>query len=316
VKNILLLGGGGFIGSNLARFLKKQGHNVTIYDRNIKQKRFPGPFFFIEGDFFKENNLVELIRNQDVVVHLISSVIPASSTQHTEKAYSQDILKTLELIECCRDNGVKKIVFLSSGGTIYGRNYHSPITETSSTNPINHYGIMKLTIEKILLMHNNIYGMQNVILRVANPYGQGQNPSKKIGAVTVFLDMILNDKTIMIYGNGDIVRDYIEISDVVLALEAGIQSDISKYVEPVFNVGTGKGTSISELISLIESISGKKAKINYVEERGIDVKYNVLDTTKTSNILNFNPKIDIAQGIRSLLGKETFPSYGSLLKDE
>lgn len=180
--NILLLGGAGFIGVNLIKRLRQDRYNVTVYDRSLDSKVLPGSNLnLIEGDYLSENNFDRILENQDVIVHLISTVSPASSMQNISNSYKDDVVKTLELLELAKNKGIKRMVFISSGGTVYGNSPNSDLLhEDMESYPLNHYGIMKYTIEKILLMYNQLYNMENVILRVANPYGPGQNPQKKL----------------------------------------------------------------------------------------------------------------------------------------
>lgn len=303
--NILLLGGAGFIGANLTKRLCRDGYNVTVYDRFIESKFLPeGHYSTVEGEFLSESNFDLVLENQDVVIHLISTVSPSSSMDNIVKPYNDDVIKTLELLEKAKNKGVKKVIFLSSGGTIYGDSPDSDLLrEDMDAYPLNHYGVMKLTIEKILLLYNQLYNMDNVVLRVANPYGPGQNPMKKIGAVSVFLDNILNGKTLTLYGDGSTVRDYIEISDVCDAVICALKYQQVATIKPVFNVGTGVGTSIMDLIRMIEQITGIKAAINFEPMRSIDVKRNVLDPRRSREYLGFKYKINVNEGIRMLLIK-------------
>ncbi|WP_040952374.1 NAD-dependent epimerase/dehydratase family protein [Gorillibacterium massiliense] len=299
--NCLLLGGGGFIGLNLAEQLYRDGHKITIYDRNTKEKELPTKFSIIEGDFYNENNYDEIIKNHDIVIHLISSVFPSSSMDAGIEPYHQDITKMLELLDACRKAQLKRVIFLSSGGTVYGNSYERPIRETDLTDPINHYGILKLTLEKILLMYNQLYGMENLILRIANPYGKNQNPEKLIGAISVFLHRILHDEPITLFGGGQTIRDYIEISDVCNAIELALSYNYQTHTIPVFNIGTGTGTSVIQVIEELELLLRKKAVIRHVPERAIDVKYNVLDGSKSKTHLSFQAKVQVSDGIAQLV---------------
>lgn len=302
--NVLLIGGAGFIGTNLIFRLCQESYNITIYDRKFEEKQMPNNITnIIEGDFLTESRFGDIVKNQDVIIHLISTVSPSSSMLDSVSSYKNDVVKTIELLEKARDNNVKKVVFLSSGGTVYGDYPQLELlNEDLNSYPLNHYGIMKLTIEKVLLMFNQLHGMENVILRVANPYGPGQDPEKKIGAVSVFLDNILKRNSLTLYGDGSTVRDYIEVSDVCEAVLCAINYSPAKtLIHPVFNVGTGVGTSIIDIIRTIESLTGITAEINYENMRGIDVKKNVLDPRRSREYLNFGYKINLAEGIQILL---------------
>ncbi|MEK3663767.1 NAD-dependent epimerase/dehydratase family protein [Paenibacillus sp. FSL F4-0236] len=304
--NVFILGGAGFIGAHLTKKMCESNYNVTVYDRHITDKSLPDvEFNAIEGDFLTEERFDNLLENQDVVIHLISTVSPYSSMLNISDSYKNDVIKTLALLEAVKRKGIKKVIFLSSGGTVYGDfNEVDLLNEDSNSHPLNHYGIMKLTIEKILLMYNQLYDMNNIILRVANPYGPGQDPEKKIGAISVFLDTILTGNTITVWGDGSTVRDYIEISDVIEAIMSTVEYIHTEHsVKPIFNVGTGIGTSILEIIKQIEMITNVKAHVDYKSMRDIDVKRNVLDPRRAKEYLRFESKINVDQGIRKLLSE-------------
>ncbi|MBY0118888.1 NAD-dependent epimerase/dehydratase family protein [Paenibacillus xylanexedens] len=300
--NTIVFGGAGFIGAELIRKLCSTGTEVTLYDRNISQKRLPeGQYSLIEGDFFSETNFKTILEGKNTIIHLISSVTPSSSMENVMEPYSKDVIKTIELIEAAKEVGIKKIIFLSSGGTVYGEVNADLLNEMMPCYPLNHYGNMKLTLEKILLMYNKLFNMHNVILRVANPYGVGQTPDKKIGAISIFMHRILNNEPISIYGEGQIVRDYIEISDVCEAIIASLKYEPTQYdSDPIFNVGTGRGLSLLESIRLIEMVTGNDAIIKFHSERSYDVKKNVLDPIKAQKKLGFYSKVAVEEGIEML----------------
>ncbi|MDR3596097.1 NAD-dependent epimerase/dehydratase family protein [Clostridium sp.] len=306
-KKCILFGGAGFIGKNLALLLKAQGYDITIYDLYIK-KAFSSEdlqkFKIIEKDFFQDNELEKSITGNDVIIHLISSVNPAKSMIEPSKCYNNDLVKTIELLDVARKNNINKVVFISSGGTVYGNYEANSYSEEMPNNPINHYGIMKLAIEKIMLMYNQLYNMNNVILRVSNPYGKGQNPNNNLGAISVFTQKILNGNTIQIYGDGEIVRDYIYIDDVVNAIEKAINYKVHNDVMPIFNVGSGIGTTLNQLLRYISSILDKEYKVEYVKSRGIDVHRSVLNMEKSKSELEVEIKHSIKEGIASYIASK------------
>ncbi|MDD9266614.1 NAD-dependent epimerase/dehydratase family protein [Paenibacillus sp. GCM10023248] len=297
----LLFGGGGFIGANLIPSLIKEGHQITVYDRNLHKKHQIHGVNYIEGNFFEENNFIELLNGQDVVLHLISGSLPATSMNNIYSSYENDVLKTLQMVESSRSAGVKKIVFFSSGGTVYGNTSNSPVSEESQNYPINHYGISKLTIEKMLIMYNHLYGMDNIILRISNPYGLGQNIAKKVGAVSTFIDKILSRDEIIIFGKGDIIRDYIHVDDISAAVVMALQYQTKNGIEPIFNIGTGIGTGLLELVRKLEYNIGLEANISFQEKRNIDVSYNVLDISKAQREFGFHPKFSLDLGIKDII---------------
>ncbi|WP_252237127.1 NAD-dependent epimerase/dehydratase family protein [Clostridium sp. ZBS17] len=303
-KKCILFGGAGFIGKNLALSLKAQGYDITLYDLYIK-KAFSSEDLqkirTIEKDFFNDDDLEKSIAGNDVIIHLISSVNPAKSMIEPSKCYNNDLVKTIELLDAARKNNIKKVVFISSGGTVYGNHEANSYSEDMPNNPINHYGIMKLAIEKIMLMYNQLYNMNNVILRVSNPYGKGQNPNNNLGAISVFTQKILDGNTIQIYGDGEIVRDYIYIDDVVDSIEKAIMYKVNNDIVPIFNVGSGIGTTLNQLLTYISSILDKKYKVEYVSSRGIDVHRSVLNMEKSKRELGIEIKYDIKEGIQSYI---------------
>lgn len=299
MRNCLLIGGAGFIGTNLGVCLDKAGYEVTICDC-IDKKCLPNRISklkYLHIDYFDEAIDDEIIGQQDIIVLLISSVGPNSSMESPKQCYGKDIIRMLELLEQMRRCNVKKLVLISSGGTVYGNQTSDKLREDMNTIPINHYGIMKLTQEKILLMYNNLYGMNNVIFRLANPYGPGQRVSSGIGAVTVFLQSIMRGEVIHIYGEGKAIRDYIYIDDAVNMMQMFFDAEKEKCSVPVFNIGTGIGKSIIEVLETIESVAGKKTKTEFLSGRKIDVSRNVLDISKVCSVIGDYKCLTLEEGV-------------------
>lgn len=302
-KKCLLLGGAGFIGKNLALYLLEQGYELTVYDMSVTHAFMEEQLQqmkYYERELFKDEDLESVIEGQDVVIHLVSSINPATSMIHPERCYANDVAKTVEILEIMRKKNVNKMIFISSGGTVYGNIPKENYTEDMPLYPRNHYGITKATIEKIILMYNQIYKMDHVILRIANPYGRGQMSKKGVGAVTAFAEQILADEEISIWGDGSTVRDYIYIEDVV--------NMIGKFIEyhndsdnEVYNIGTGRGISLNELVALLEEKIGKKAKVVYEHNREIDAQRNVLNMDKTFGAIGNAIQYPIEKGISRYL---------------
>lgn len=302
-KKCLLLGGAGFIGKNLALYLLEQGYELTVYDMSVTHaftEEQLQQMKYYERELFKDEDLESVIEGQDVVIHLVSSINPATSMIQPERCYANDVAKTVEILEIMRKKNVNKMIFISSGGTVYGNIPKENYTEDMPLYPRNHYGITKATIEKIILMYNQIYKMDHVILRIANPYGRGQMSKKGVGAVTAFAEQILADEEISIWGDGSTVRDYIYIEDVV--------NMIGKFIEyhndsdnEVYNIGTGRGISLNELVALLEEKIGKKAKVVYEHNREIDAQRNVLNMDKTFGAIGNVIQYPIEKGISRYL---------------
>ena len=217
--NIIILGAAGFIGTNLAiQLSKNQNNKLTLVDRekyffqNIEKMHLDNAEIRL-SDLNIKTDFDSLLENQDIVYHLVSTTVPTTSNEHISMELEENIIFSSNLFEACVRKGIKKIIFISSGGTIYGNVKDCPICETHTTNPITSYGIQKLTIEKLLYLYSYIHGIDYRIIRLANPYGPYQRPNGILGAVTNFTYKALKKETIVVYGNGETVRDYIYIDD-------------------------------------------------------------------------------------------------------
>jgi UDP-glucose 4-epimerase len=189
---------------------------------------------------------------------------------------------------------IKRIVFISSGGTVYGIPKYLPIDERHPTDPLVSYGITKLAIEKYLLMFQRFYGIKSTILRVSNPFGHRQRVETAQGAVTVFLHRALHGQTIDIWGDGSVTRDYIYISDVA---EAFLKAVEYSGTESVFNISSGIGTSLNELVDMIGNVLGKHVNCRYLEGRPFDVPVSILSNALARQELRWRPQVALKDGI-------------------
>lgn len=280
----LIIGGNGFIGKNIAEYFTNFGEEIAIYDLVSL-----GEYKTYVGNILTDDNLENIISDYQTVIYLVTSVSPKKSMDFPEHSYTQDIPMLLRVLDCCKLNNVKRVIYASSGGTVYGEGKGKILKEDSTIEePINHYAICKVTCEKILQLYNKLYNMENIVLRVANPYGKGQNPSSGVGAITVFTKNILEGNSISIYGDGTNKRDYINVEFVAEAFYKSTYWKFNKEISPVFNVGSGMGFSLNEIISIISNTLNIKPEVSYFPERPFDVKENILDMTKSKQILKLN----------------------------
>ena len=298
-RRCLVLGGRGFIGSHLINALLDQGHIVRCFDRpNLIQIGSPhlnNPNFeTYEGDFASESDVANALIGCDACYHLVSTTLPKSSNEDPVFDVETNVLATIRLLTHAVRLGVKKVIFVSSGGTVYGVPEQVPIMESHPTNPICSYGITKLTIEKYLELFHRIYGLDYTVLRLANPFGERQRLSASQGAVAVFLGKILRGEYVEIWGDGSIVRDYIYISDVVDALLVALGNSSS---ERIFNVGSGQGYSLNQVLEIIEDVTGITANCRQMPERVFDVPVNVLSIERAHRYLNWAPQVNFEQGL-------------------
>ncbi len=297
-QRVLIMGGNGFIGRSLTDYLIEQNKTVGVYDL------FSGEMenvSYHSGDLMQDESLEPILTHYDSIIYLISTVTPKRSMEVPSAAYEKDIPMLLKTLDACVKAGVKRVIFASSGGTVYGEGEGRRLTESAECNPVNHYAIAKLAMEKILLFYNERFGMENVILRIANPYGMNQKTSSGVGALTIFTRQILASKPITLYSDPDTIRDYISVKEVARAFGLALEYEIEKGVTPLFNVGSGKGYSLRELIHIIEETLGEKAEVNVIEARGYDVKCNILDTEKAERSLKFHVSEDPLSSMKNYI---------------
>lgn len=300
-KKCLILGGGGFIGANLVGELLRSGYGVRVFDVNGFPRNniaeYVNDIEIIEGDFVDIDRLQLALKDVDYVYHLISSIIPSSSPSDLCSDIESNVISTLKLLQLIERKPVKKIIFLSSGGTVYGIPNKLPIKEDHSTNPINSYGITKKTIEDYLKLFNKLTNIDVCIFRLSNPYGKKQNPRGIQGVIPVFLYKAINNEAIEVWGDGSVVRDYIHIKDVSQILVKALDIETP---EIVYNLGSGIGTSINEILTYIKENLEPGLNVNYTLGRSFDVPINVLDVSALRNRFGFYQPINVQEGIKKL----------------
>lgn len=294
----LVLGGGGFIGSHLSKALLEQGHAVRIFERlNLKPVEvFPDckDLEWLEGDFLNVEDVGRAVAECEIIFHLISTTLPRSSNDNPVYDVESNLVSTLHMLEAARKAGVRKVLFASSGGTVYGIPKQVPIKESHPTDPVCSYGISKLAIEKYLHLYHALHGLDYCVLRIGNPYGEGQRPTAAQGAVAVFLDKALNDEAIEIWGNGTVTRDYIYVGDVV---QAFLKAMTYCGEHQIFNIGSGEGRSLNDLIGAIESLVGRPVAQRCLPGRSFDVPTNILDISRAKAFLGWQSKTPFYAGL-------------------
>ncbi len=295
-KNCLILGAGGFIGTNLCLALKNAGANVIGYGRKSRYPEIFQDIEFVNGNLNESQKLANLMTDVDYVFHLLGDSSPGNSSLNPQLAIDT-VKASLELLDLCQANNVQKIIFASSGGAVYGKPTVLPIPETMNPSPINSYGINMLMIEKYLALYKHIHGLDYSILRIANPYGKYQRNFKNQGIIAAIIENGLKDQNIEIWGDGNVVRDFIHIDDVIAAF---LKVANYKGNQHLFNVGSGIGRSINNVVTDIETIlnKGNITRI-YKESRKIDIPENYLNINLMKAELNWQPKIDWQIGLAS-----------------
>lgn len=298
MMKILIFGGGGFIGSAIADRLLLDGHQLRIFERPRVEpyRKFAESEWveWIAGDFSSTHDVVDAINGVDVVLHLVSTTLPKTSNDDPIYDIQSNLVATLQLLNAMVTHNVRKIVFISSGGTVYGTPVYLPIDESHPTEPLVSYGITKLAIEKYLQMYHHLHGINAITLRVANPYGERQRIETAQGAVGVFLHHALKGTPIEIWGDGTVTRDYIHVSDVAEAFAKTVEYSGTRNC---FNISSSTGTSLNELVAIVKDVIRRPVEVRYLPSRSFDVPANVLSNDLARNELGWAPSISIRDGI-------------------
>lgn len=296
---VILFGAAGFIGTNLAIKLAGDLKNeITLVDERKE-------FFYlintlglnvniIESNFTEDTNFDSILVGQDIVYHLVSTTVPTTSNQHIADELKANVIATSYMLDACVRVGIKKVVFISSGGTVYGNEGVCPLKEDMATNPISSYGIQKVTIEKLLYLYRYLYGLDYRIIRLSNPYGPYQRPNGVLGAITTFTYKALMNEEIVVFGDGSIVRDFIYIDDAIRGILNIVKGE-NKY--RIFNLGCGYGTSIKEVLEIIHAVLDCEMNISYRSGRKVDVPVNYLDISRYERAYGKLEPISLQEGI-------------------
>lgn len=282
--NVIIFGAAGFIGTNLAiRLSELPEINLTLVDKNLNyfdalKSKINTNIKFIEAKFDAKADFDSILRGQDFVFHMVSTSIPATSNTYICEDLSANVNVTALFLDSCVRTKVKRVVFISSGGTVYGKSENCPLNETMPTYPISSYGLQKITIEKLLYLYSYIYDLDYRIVRLSNPYGPYQRPNGLLGAVTTFVYKSLKNDDITVYGDGSVIRDFIYIDDAIEGI-VKIAFGISSHYR-TFNLGSGKGTSINELLKILSDTLRVHPNVKYELSRAVDVPENYLDITR------------------------------------
>jgi UDP-glucose 4-epimerase len=296
-----IFGANGFIGRHLLRRMVAKGQRVRAVSRNFDAnlvKELTGKVDFVEADLGNPLAMASSLQGIDVVVQLISTSSPGLQNRYNVSDIQDNVIPHVEFLQSSVALGIKKYIFLSSGGTVYGPTAFVPIAESAATNPISSHGLTKLMVEKYIQMHGRVDGLDFVILRLSNPYGPGQVFRKGQGLIPSVMDRHAMGLPVQIIGDGQATRDYIFIDDVIDAIEACIVGDAR---QEILNIASGEGRTVLEVLDAMESVIGSKFKREYVGSRKTDVDISVLDITKARSVLSWFPKTPFRAGLEQTL---------------
>jgi len=301
LNKILILGADGFIGSNLVKSLQKEKkYKIYAFDlfkdgvsKNINS--FDENLIMVQGNFLNKEDIKNVLNDIDYVFHFISFTTPGSSMNDPFIEVNTNIVGTINLLEECVKAKIKRVIFASSGGAIYGNQNKGIYNENDATNPISPYAISKLTIEKYLKYYKVNKKLDYLILRYANPYGPGQNIIGSQGIISIFLNLIKNNKPITIFGDGKNIRDYIYIDDLINMTKI-LFSKKTRF--NIYNIGSGKGKSINETLSMMKKITQRKIVTNNKPARLVDIDKIILSTKRSSQETHYVLKNSLYEGIQ------------------
>ncbi|MCK5774272.1 MAG: GDP-mannose 4,6-dehydratase [Thermoplasmata archaeon] len=298
MKKVMVTGGAGFIGSNLVDVLIDRGYQVIVLDdlstgniSNISKHLNSDQLTFIEKDI----NDISLAELQDVnaVFHLAARVNVVASIADPLEDARVNYYGTLNVLERCREAGIKKVLFTSSAA-VYGDVGEVPTTENADKYPLSPYGNHKFASGNLLRMYNEIHGMKNVVFRLFNVYGPRQDPSNPYsGVISKFMEWATKDRDLTIFGDGNQTRDFVYVKDVARSLLMAYEKDISG----TFNVGTGSEISLNDLAGTIVDVTGSKSKIVHREKRAGEIYRSCCVNDKLKSSSGWAPDTSMKEGL-------------------
>jgi UDP-glucose 4-epimerase len=291
----LITGATGFIGQTLLRELVSRGERVIAVSRRPRRDELENS---VSWRLFPQSaaGWNDILEQVSTVYHFAWSSLPESSNKDPLRDASDNILGTLQLLEAAKKRSNLRLVFASSGGTVYGILASVPANEQHDTNPRCAYGVSKLAIEKYLTLWHGLWGLDGVALRISNAYGPGQNVERNFGAISTFAARMTAGEPITIYGDGSVIRDYLYIDDLI---EAVIAAGAHRGGPRAINVGSGVGHSLNDIVAILSRICARNVKIDYLAGRDLDIPISVLDVSLAEAVLEWRPRTSFETGIES-----------------
>lgn len=294
-RSCLVIGGNGFIGSHLVDGLREQGQAVRVFDAGAPRADMDWTGVdYRQGSFADASQVAAALAGVDSVFHLVSTTVPSTSNNDPIADIQGNLLASVALMRAMIERDIRRIVFFSSGGTVYGNPSRLPVAEDHPLEPISSYGVVKVAIERYLLMYGKLGLLDPLILRPGNPYGPRQGAGGIQGVIPAFLRRVRDGERLQIWGDGSVVRDYIYIADLVgLCIAAGLGD-----INGVLNAGSGVGHSLREIVAEIARATGQEPAIDYHPARNFDVGALVLDVTRAQTTLGWRPQVALEEGMR------------------
>lgn len=298
LERISILGGLGFIGSHIGRELVHRGHFVRVFDKLYASRGLISDFAnsveIVEGDVSRPEDVLAAVADTDILINLIHTTVPGSSMNDPSYDVTSNVAAAANWLRQLGTTRVRKILYVSSGGTVYGVPENVPITEDHPTNPINSYGITKLAIEKYTAMYARQFGIDYCLVRPSNVYGPGQRLHIGQGVIGVLANRALHGENLEIWGAGTNLRDYLFIEDLVSGLLT-LLSYGGPY--PVFNLSSGRGYSVLDIVAILRRKLSRLPQVEHLPERGFDAPVNILDPSRIHGETGWRAAVELEDGV-------------------
>jgi UDP-glucose 4-epimerase len=299
-RHCLILGGCGFLGRHIAILLAGTGRHVVLADRAAPTWEIPSPVEDRITWRHLDMSTAEwdvIVHDSELIYHCAWSTIPLSANADPAADLVANVMPTLKLLEALRRQAQPvTMVFLSSGGTVYGKLQRIPVHEDHPLNPISAYGAGKAAGELYCGIYRDLYGVDCRIARLSNPFGAGQNPTRGQGAATVFLHRALSNQTIEIWGDGEVIRDYLHVSDAVAGLVA-LGCAPRTNGPHIFNIGSGQGVSLNGIVAELSALLEQALDVHYHAGRAFDVPVSILDVKLAKDVLGWSTSLTFSAGM-------------------
>jgi UDP-glucose 4-epimerase len=296
MADCLVIGGDGFLGSRVAAALVAAGHRVASFDHYSRGMPEAGPIEPIAGEFLDTAALRAAVRGRQQVYHFLSSTTPATAENDPRIDLATNVGGAIELFGIAADEGVERVAFASSGGAIYGDQLVTPISEEALPHPVSPYAIGKLAIESYLRYFERTRGLRSVSFRISNPYGPNQRSASKQGVIPIFLRAIAAGQPVTVFGNGSMVRDYLYVDDAAAMIASTADAEPQ---HAVYNIGSGHGTSITELVELTREVTGREVNVEYLPQPSTFVNRSIVDPSRLRDEFRIAPRVELMTGIAS-----------------
>lgn len=291
---VLIIGGNGFIGSHLADKCLAMGDSLRILDMYPERYRDPLPqveYFY--ASILDKERLFESLQGVDVVYYLANSALPNDGNTDLISDIQRDLIPFISFLDTFTEKSHAKMVYFSSGGAVYGNIENNPVSESHPTNPISPYGILKLAMEQYVGFYSNTKGMNALIIRPSNPFGTRQGHLSMQGVISTFLYKTLKEERLSVWGDGLSQKDYLMVEDLVTVTYNLVAND----KRGTYNIGSGKGTSLLEILHVIKAVTGMQPEVEFLPQKKTDVQSFVLDCSKALMDQDFRPRTDIYKGV-------------------